>query len=99
GQKEWNVLYSRQYVRGTSQIIATSASLAGPVSDIRGSIDAPLAGAYFRTTDPVTVSGWIADKAATSGLGIDEVDVWAAPSGGSPVFLGTASTFSPRSDI
>jgi glucose/arabinose dehydrogenase len=50
---------------------------------------------------PFNIGGWAIDTGATSGTGIDVIQVWAypvAPATGSPVFVGTA-TFGDRSDI
>jgi pimeloyl-ACP methyl ester carboxylesterase len=46
------------------------------------------------------VEGWAIDQAASSGAGIDSVDVWAFPTGGGkPQFLGVAAHGDRRPDI
>jgi len=48
------------------------------------------------------IAGWAIDKGAASATGVDRVDVWAYPNPGSnapPVFLGSATYGSTRSDL
>lgn len=47
------------------------------------------------------IGGWAADFGASTGGGIDVVDVWAYPldTGGAPIFLGAASVNVPRPDV
>jgi hypothetical protein len=65
-------------------------------------IESPVAGA---TVNPFfTVAGWALDIAAPTGAGtgVDAVDVWAYPDGGSqtePVFLGSATYGGARPDV
>lgn len=63
-------------------------------------IDVPQTGADI--TGALTVAGWAADQRATSGAGVDAVNVWAYPSPGSgklPLFLGTAHYGGTRMDV
>ena len=49
---------------------------------------------------PFTVSGWAIDTSATSGTGVDKVDVWARPTSGDPaIFLGSAALGGDRPDV
>ena len=52
-----------------------------------------------RCARPFTVSGWAINRTAISGTGVDAVQIYAAPSGGSATFLGTATYGAARSDI
>jgi hypothetical protein len=62
------------------------------------SIDVPANGATVGTN--FTVSGWAIDKGAATGTGIDQVHLWAFPSGGgSPTGLGVVGSFTSRPDI
>jgi hypothetical protein len=46
------------------------------------------------------VSGWAIDRSSITGTGIDQVHVWAFPSGGgSPIGLGVISSFTSRPDV
>jgi hypothetical protein len=61
-------------------------------------VDAPLAGSAI--AQPFAVAGWAVDLGASSGTGVDAVDVWAYPSaGGSPTFAGSAALGGTRTDI
>ena len=61
-------------------------------------LEAPLAGTTRAAGVPIR--GWAVDTGATSGTGIDAVDISATPSaGGSPIFLGTATLGGSRSDV
>jgi hypothetical protein len=58
-------------------------------------IETPANGATLDV--PFTVTGWAIDTGATTGTGVDRVDVYAVPvSGGSRSFLGTATYGQPR---
>ncbi len=49
---------------------------------------------------PLSVAGWSLDRAATAGVGIDAVHVWAYPAGGgAPIFAGAASLGVARPDL
>jgi hypothetical protein len=48
---------------------------------------------------PFALTGWAIDRSATSGTGVDLVQVYAQRSGGSPTFLGNATYGATRSDI
>ena len=61
------------------------------------SLDAPASGGSVAR--PFTVQGWAINRAATSGSGVDAVDVYATPAGGSPILLGRASYGSARGDV
>jgi hypothetical protein len=60
-------------------------------------IDTPSAGAS--TGQPFAVAGWAIDRDATSGTGVDAIHVWAYPSSGSAIFLGTAQLGAARNDV
>jgi hypothetical protein len=66
----------------------------------RLSIDMPQTGQSI--LGALTVAGWAADQRATSGSGVDAVNVWAYPDPGSgrlPQFLGTARYGDMRTDV
>jgi hypothetical protein len=65
-----------------------------------GALDTPQNGSSLR--EPFVVAGWAIDRAASAGMGVDEVDVWAYPnpgSGAAPVFLGAATLGGSRPDV
>lgn len=50
--------------------------------------------------EPFIVAGWALDLAATSGAGVDVVDVWAYPATGAPaIFVGYSHTGGARPDV
>ena len=58
-------------------------------SDPRMVVDAPAAPAV---SSPFSVVGWALDLGASTGSGVDAVQIWAYPvSGAAPMFVGTAS--------
>ena len=62
------------------------------------SIDIPANGSTVR--EPFIVAGWALDLAATSGAGVDVVDVWAYPASGAPaIFVGESHTGGARPDV
>jgi len=70
------------------------------VTDIRGGVNAPAAGAIVR--QPFMMTGWAIDPSSASGTGVDQVQVWAFRNDGSGapgVNLGIAAYGSARSDI
>ena len=72
----------------------TPAASARPVM----SIDIPAEGSVVR--EPFIVAGWALDLAATSGAGVDVVDVWAYPATGAPaIFVGYSHTGGARPDV
>ncbi len=46
-----------------------------------------------------TVTGWAIDKGATSGTGVDRVEIWAYPSSGTAFLVATAVYGAPRPDV
>jgi hypothetical protein len=61
-------------------------------------IDAPANNAIVAV--PFDISGWAIDRNAASGTGVDGVQIWATPtSGGTAIFVGTATYGSARTDI
>lgn len=95
--KQWGISFSRQFLAGAVQIVETATSLGGPVSDIRAAIESPAAGAVINGA--FTVSGYAADRGATSGSGIDVVHIYTVRNGGTPQFAGAITSLSSRSDI
>jgi hypothetical protein len=95
--KRWGISYSRQFTAGAIQIVETATSLGGPVSNIQMSIDSPASGAVLQ--NGFSVSGYAVDRAATSGSGIDAIHVYAVRTGGTPQFVGQATSFSGRNDV
>ena len=94
--------YAHSSVTGTfvaersSDIVVTP-----PASNPVMSLDTPQPGANLGQS--FTVAGWAADRNATSGPGVGEVDVWAYPIAGgtlgTPVFLGAATYGTARQDV
>jgi hypothetical protein len=98
--REWNITFARCFTSVADQIVSTTSSEAGPVSDVRLTIDSPVSGAILGPNDTLTVTGWAADRAATSGSGVDAVDVWAFPTNGAAaIFVGGTRSFSTRVDL
>jgi fibronectin type III domain protein len=75
---------------------AAPPPLSGTVLTVDGPAqNATIAGA-------LTIAGWALDLRSTTGTGVGRVDLWAYPSPGSgkmPLFLGTAQSGLPRSDV
>jgi subtilisin family serine protease len=70
----------------------------GPVPHPAMSLDRPLSSSTSGST--VTASGWAIDTGGTSGTGVDQVHVWAFPTGGgSPTALGVATYGLSRPDV
>jgi hypothetical protein len=62
------------------------------------SIDTPADGSDVH--EPFVVAGWALDLAATSGDGVDVLDVWAYPATGAPaIFVGECATGGARPDV
>jgi hypothetical protein len=59
-------------------------------------VETPVAGT---TGQPLVVRGWAVDTGATTGAGVDVVQIYATPAGGVPALLGTATYGSARSDV
>jgi hypothetical protein len=95
------------HFRVQSRNVASAAATSGDfvfntgtvntASDGRMSLDTPADGSHVGLS--FTVAGWAADLAAASGAGVDAVHVWAVPSAGSPLFLGSATYGGPRPDV
>ena len=92
----------RSTVTGTAAAVASAnVTVTAPASNPAMALDTPANGS---TTGPsFTAAGWAVDPAASSGVGVDTVHVWAYPivSGGfgSPTFLGAASPSAARPDV
>jgi len=70
----------------------------GPVPRPMMSLDRPLSNSTSGST--VTASGWAIDMASASGTGVDQVHLWAFPTGGgSPTALGVATYGLSRPDV
>ena len=100
------VVYGHSTVSGTfaaQKVVRTrifSAATAPAPSGEQVFIDTPAAGMTIRGT--FAVAGWAADLRASTGSGVDRVDVWAYPQPGSglaPAFLGAAAYGVPRADV
>jgi hypothetical protein len=78
-------LYGRSTVTGTFSVSASKViTVSGPVPNPAMSLDRPLGNGSSGTN--VTVSGWAIDRGAPSGTGVDQVHVYAFPTGGgSPI--------------
>ena len=100
GQRQWAISYARQFTVGTIQIIATTSALGGPVSTIQMAVDSPGAGTLYRTTDTIPLNGWVVDRGASSGTGVDALHIYAFPNaGGPPTFLASVTAFTSRTDV
>jgi subtilisin family serine protease len=92
------VAYARSIVSGVFDAAReVRITVAGTISMPSGAIDTPGAGATVLPT--FTVSGWALDRAAAFGVGVDAVHVYAYPSSGAPVFLGSATPGGARPDV
>lgn len=91
------VPYAHSTVTGTfSQVASRHVTIAASIPEM--SLDGPQNGATVSLT--FTASGWAIDRAATSGVGVDAIHVWAFPTGGgSPIFAGAATLGHERSDV
>ena len=81
-------------------IVTASVNIVmnAPVPHPMMSLDRPLSSSASGST--VTASGWAVDTAGTSGTGVDQVHVWAFPTGGgSPTALGVATYGLSRPDV
>jgi hypothetical protein len=76
---------------------ATVTVAGGQVSSPAMMLDSPSVNATVGQT--VTFSGWAIDRGASSGTGVDQVVVWAYPSGGAPQLLGAATYGIARPDV
>jgi hypothetical protein len=69
---------------GFTVAMAIPITVTGPASQPMMTLDAPLSNGTSGSA--VTVSGWAIDRGAPAGTGVDQVHVWAYPSGGgSPI--------------
>ncbi len=75
---------------------ATGSALLSVLAGPAMAVETPVAGTAGQ---PLVVRGWAIDAAATSGPGVDVVQIYATPSGAAAVLLGTATYGSARSDI
>jgi hypothetical protein len=96
---KWRIaILAHSLVSGQFNGITTTdvfVTAPGPVM----SIDAPGGGAVFSSTAFV-VAGWAIDRAATSGPGVDGINIWAIPNnGGSAIFAGAGGYGVSRSDV
>jgi hypothetical protein len=93
------VVYAHSTVTGTfNNSAAVNITVLPPRSLPRMSVDMP--GASQTLSRNFRVSGWALDLAASSGTGIDAVDVWAFPvSGAAPQFVGSATIGGFRPDV
>jgi hypothetical protein len=96
--KEWNITFARCFTSVADQIISTTSSEAGPSSDVQIGLNSPTNGAVLNPGDTLTISGWAVDRGATSGTGIDFVDVWLNP-GSNGIFVGRVTSFTARQDV
>lgn len=100
----YELLFTRTSSAGAEQLPVTVVyepkHRAAVPSDIQVMIDAPVSGTV---TLPFAVMGWALDRHATTGTGVDVVDVWAYPvvggRYGSPLFLGSARYGDARPDV
>jgi glucose/arabinose dehydrogenase len=86
-------LYLANHTAGTILRIRPDTEQDGLVR-----LDVPANGARLR--EPFIVSGWALDPDATSGAGVDQVQVWALPfAGGAAMFVGSPATGMSRPDV
>jgi hypothetical protein len=91
------VAFAHSAVRGAFKAVAAPhVTVQAPVTTVV--IDTP--GQNVTTGRPFTLSGWAVDQRATTGTGIDAIDVWAFPTSGvAATFVGAATYGSLRSDV
>jgi N-acetylneuraminic acid mutarotase len=63
------------------------------------SLDLPADNSSVTRGATLTIGGWALNRAAPTGTGVDAVHVYAAPDGGSPIFLGAAPYGEARPDV
>jgi hypothetical protein len=92
--------YAFLFTRGEEQlpvtvVLGAKHSAAG---DLAVTIDAPQSGSM--SEGRFTLAGWALDRTATSGTGVDAIQVWAYPATGAPpVFVGGATLGGVRQDV
>ena len=90
------VVLPRSTVSGAFELARVSRVIIRP--SIVMTVDAPVVNATVATT--FTLSGWAFDRRATASAGVDVLHVWAYPgNGGTPVFVGVATTGNSRPDV
>jgi hypothetical protein len=92
------------YVYAHSTVTATwnnvkivRVTVTAPVSNPRMWVDVPSANAT--TSQNMTIAGWAIDLVATTGTGVNAVDIWAINSAGLATFVGSATYGTSRPDI
>ncbi|MGH9336914.1 MAG: PQQ-dependent sugar dehydrogenase, partial [Vicinamibacteria bacterium] len=95
GEDEQGNLYVADYSGGTIRLLEDSGAPRSGTTLV--SVDGPLSGAALPQN--FTVAGWAIDPSASSGGGIDDVEIWAFPEGGGFVFLGAATYGIARPDV
>ena len=60
-------------------------------------VDAPAEGATV--SNGFSISGWAIDRGASAGTGVSQVQAYAYPASGAPIFLGTATYGAARADV
>jgi len=92
-------IYARSTVTGSFSITASKhITVSGPVPNPVMSLDRPLTNGTSGST--VTASGWAIDLGSPTGTGVDQVHVWAFPTGGgTATFMGVATYGLSRPDV
>ncbi len=90
------VVFARSTVSGT--FFAQAHHITVRAGNPLMALDTPADGATH--AQPFPLAGWAIDRDAPSGPGVDVLHVWAFPAGGgTPTFVGVASTGGARSDV
>jgi hypothetical protein len=91
-------VFARRVATGSFDLISTRTITVTGYSPPILVIDEPAAGASV--PQPFVVRGWSIDPAASTGTGVDQVHVYAYPSGSNTPALGVVATYgTPRPDI
>ncbi len=88
-------VFGRSTVTGVDAVTqSVTITVAAPTPEPHLGIDTPVNGSSILQGATFNVSGWVLDKGAASGIGIDNVAIYAGPT-----FLGFATLGGSRTDI
>ena len=80
-------------------IFAPGVAFADETPAVTGVIDSPTTGAILGAGQPFTVNGWLVDRSAGTGVGIDSIGITAVRAGQQPIELGQARIALARPDV
>jgi hypothetical protein len=94
-------LLIRSSAVGLAILLACSSTIAqaDELPQVTGVIDTPTTGSILGANQPFTVGGWLVDRGARGGVGIDAIGVSAQVPGQAPINLGLAQISLARPDI